>query len=180
MAYFKGSKTLKILLTIICGCTYIMTVSSAYRMLLYISSYQLTFLRVLVLWGLAVIAVVMTGVVVYIHNQKFALFRFLLVVVTVGWLGFSASHPDYWIAAYNIAACSDGKECDRNYLANRLSLDAVPALPEEVYNDGARRNYWRRAQKYQKQREAFLGIRAYNFSRAYAAPKIKNPDRGGR
>ena len=87
---------------------------------------------------------------------------------------------DYWIAAYNIAACSDGKECDRNYLANRLSLDAVPALPEEVYNDGARRNYWRRAQKYQKQREAFLGIRAYNFSRAYAAPKIKNPDRGGR
>ncbi|MDE6363462.1 MAG: DUF4173 domain-containing protein [Lachnospiraceae bacterium] len=175
MAYFKGSKTLKILLTVICGCTYIMTVSSAYRMILYISTYQLTFLRVLVLWGLAMIAVVMTGVVVYIYNQKFALFRFLLVVVTVGWLGFSAAHPDYWIASYNIAACSDGEEYDNFYLANRLSLDAVPALPEEVYNQYGGTHYWKRARKYQRQRESFLGIRAFNFSRAYAAPKIDNP-----
>lgn len=175
MAYFKGSKTLKILLTVICGCTYIMTVSSAYRMILYISSYQLTFLRVLVLWGLAMIAVVMTGVVVYIHNQKFALFRFLLVVMTIGWLGFSAAHPDYWIAKYNIAACSDGKECDNFYLARSLSLDAVFALPEEVYNGGKGTNYWNRARKYQRQQEAFLGFRTFNFSRAYAAPKIDKP-----
>ena len=112
LAYFGSLRVLRVLLTIICGCTYIMTVSSAYRMLLYIASYQLTFLRVLVLWGLVMIAVVMTGVLVYTYDQKFSLFRFVLVALTVGWLCFSAAHPDYWIASYNIAAYEKGQGCN--------------------------------------------------------------------
>lgn len=175
MAYFKSSKTLRTLLSVICGCTYIMTISSAYRMLLYISSYHLTFLRVLVLWGLVMIAVVMTGVLVYIYNQRFALFRYILIVLTVGWLGFSAAHPDYWIASYNIAACSEEKAYDSFYLTNRLSLDAIPALPEEIYNQADTTRYWRRVRKYRQQTESLLGIRAFNFSRAYAASRIDDP-----
>ncbi|MDE6915704.1 MAG: DUF4173 domain-containing protein [Lachnospiraceae bacterium] len=171
IAYFAGSRILKILLTVICGCTYIMIISSAYRMLLYISSYQLTFLRVLVLWGLLMIAVVMTGVLVCIYNQKFALLRFLLMVLTAGWLSFSAIHPDYWIASYNIAACADGQEYDSYYLRRRLSLDAVAALPPEIYRDAAS-IYVNRARRYERQTERFLGIRAFNFSRAYALYQI--------
>ncbi|MDE7031308.1 MAG: DUF4173 domain-containing protein, partial [Lachnospiraceae bacterium] len=171
IAYFAGSRILKILLTVICGCTYIMIISSAYRMLLYISSYQLTFLRVLVLWGLLMIAVVMTGVLVCIYNQKFALLRFLLMVLTAGWLSFSAIHPDYWIASYNIAACADGQEYDSYYLRRRLSLDAVAALPPEIYRDAAS-IYVNRARRYERQTERFWGIRAFNFSRAYALYQI--------
>ena len=144
-------------------------------MLLYISSYHLTFLRVLVLWGLVMIAVVMTGVLVYIYNQRFALFRYILIALTVGWLGFSAAHPDYWIASYNIAACSEEKAYDSFYLTNRLSLDAIPALPEEIYNQADTTHYWSRARKYRQQTESLLGIRAFNFSRAYAASRIDEP-----
>lgn len=171
LAYFGSLRVLRVLLTIICGCTYIMTVSSAYRMLLYIASYQLTFLRLLVLWGLVMIAVVMTGVLVYTYDQKFSLFRFVLVTLTVGWLCFSAAHPDYWIASYNIAACEDGQECDSYYLRRRLSLDAVPALPEELWKseDSV---YHRRIERYQRQRGMFMGFRSFNFSRAYAAHRI--------
>ncbi len=143
---------MRALLTVICGCTYIMTVSSAYRMLLYISSYHLTFLRLLVLWGLVMIAVVMTGVLVYTYNQKFSLFRFVLMTLTVGWLCFSAAHPDYWIASYNIAACEEGQEYDSSYLRRSLSLDAVAALPEEVWQE-RNSSYNRRLERYQRQQE---------------------------
>lgn len=174
LAYFEGSRLLRTLLTVICGCTYIMIISSAYRMILYISSYQLTFLRVLVLWGLVMIAVVMTGVLVYTYNQKFSLFRFVLMTLTVGWLCFSAAHPDYWIASYNIMASEDGEEYDSYYLRRRLSLDAVPALPEEICQDEDS-IYLNRANRYQRQQGEFLGVvRTFNFSRAYAAGKINN------
>lgn len=168
LAYFEGSRLLRALLTIICGCTYIMTVSSAYRMLLYISSYHLTFLRLLVLWGLVMIAVVMTGVLVYTYNQKFSFFRFVLMTLTVGWLCFSAAHPDYWIASYNIAACEEGQEYDSYYLRRRLSLDAVAALPDELWED-ADSAYGSRLERYRRQQEEFMGFRTFNFSRAYAA-----------
>lgn len=171
LAYFESSRTLRVLLTIICGCTYIMTMSSAYRIVLYIASYQLTFLRLLVLWGLVMIALVMTGVLVYIYNQKFSLFRFGLMTLTVGWLCFSAVHPDYWIASYNIAASVEGQEYDSYYLTGRLSLDAVPALPEEIYMDSGS-TYYRRIERYQRQQSELMGIRTFNFSRAYAARKM--------
>lgn len=172
IAYFKVSRLLRTLLTVICSCTYIMIISSAYRMLLYISSYHLTFLRLLVLWGLVIIAIVMTGVLIFVYNQKFSLFRFLLIVLSVGWLVFSSAHPDYWIASYNIMACDDGAEYDHFYLTQSLSLDAVPALPKEMYHD-KNSVYWKRTQKYRKQTETFLGVRAFNFSRAYAAHQMK-------
>ncbi len=176
LAYFGSSRILRVLLTVICGCTYIMTVSSAYRMLLYIASYQLTFLRLLVLWGLVMIAVVMTGVLVYTYNQKFSLLRFVLVTLTVGWLCFAAVHPDYWIASYNIAASEAGQECDSYYLRRRLSLDAVAALPEELWRDKDS-VYCGRLERYRWQRDEFMGFRTFNFSRAYAAHRagVKEP-----
>lgn len=171
LAYFKNSFILKILLTIICGCTYIMTISSAYRMLLYISSYQLTFLRLFVLWALVVIALVMTGVLVYVHNPGFSLFRYGLVVLTIGWLSFSALHPDYWIASYNIMAGEEGQDYDHYYLRERLSLDALPVIPEEIYNNESS-IYYRRAELYQRECSGLTGVRKFNFSRDYAVRKI--------
>lgn len=167
LAYFESSRLLRALLAVICGCTYIMTASSAYRMLLYVSSYRLTFLRLLVLWGLVMIAVVMTGVLVYTYNQKFSLPRFVLMTLTVGWLCFSAAHPDYWIASYNIAACEDGQAYDLYYLRS-LSLDAAAAFPDEL-REAMDSVYSARLEWYQQRQDGFMGFRTFNFSRAYAA-----------
>ncbi|MDE7323204.1 MAG: DUF4173 domain-containing protein [Lachnospiraceae bacterium] len=171
LAYFKNSAMLKILLTIICGCTYVMILSSAYRMILYISSYQLTFLRLFVLWVLVMTALIMTGVLIYIHDMDFSLFRYGIIIVTVGWLTFSAAHPDYWIASYNIQTSEEGQAYDSYYLRRQLSLDAAAALPEDIYNDRSS-IYYKRVEKYQKQTDGLLGFRKFNFSRAYAAHRI--------
>ena len=168
LAYFEHTIFLRVVLTVICGCTYIMTVSSAYRMIMYIKSYHLTFLRVFVLWALLMIAIVMAGVIAYIYNIKFMLFRYILIVLTVGWLIFSIAHPDYWIASYNIATAEQGEELDIYYLNRRLSLDAYPALKTSGYQI-ENNTYSNSVKTYRKEISEFMGVRKFNLSRAYAS-----------
>ena len=126
--YFQEHKVLKVILTIICGCTFIMIISSAYRMFLYVSVYKLTFTRVLVLWSLLVLTILLIGVVIHIFKNDFSLFRFCMIVVSVSYMGLPVSHQDYWIAKYNVAAAMDNiTEADMNYLY-QLSADAAPII----------------------------------------------------
>jgi len=119
---FRENNILRGILTMICGCTFIMIFSSALRMLLYIDTYALTFLRVLVLWALAVIFLLMAGVTAFLFYKNFPLFVYGLTVVTVCYIALSFSHPDYWIARYNLTC-----DKDREYLV-QLSADAAPAI----------------------------------------------------
>lgn len=69
----------------------------------YIRYYYLTFLRIFVLWMLAVLFVMFIGVLINIYRESFPLFRYGVVMVTVLYLALSFSHPDYIIARVNIA-----------------------------------------------------------------------------
>lgn len=104
LGFFKESRALKGILLVISLCTFVMIASSAYRMLLYISVYQLTFLRIFVLWALLVIAFLMAGVIGKTFQNNFPLFRYGLAVITCCYLVLSFGRPDYWIARYNISA----------------------------------------------------------------------------
>ena len=136
---FRESTVLKVILTIISGCTFIMILSSALRMLMYINRYNLTFLRIFVLWSLAVIFLLMAGVTLFIHMNRFPLFTYSMVVVTVFYIGLSFAHPDYWIARYNLdpAHMEYLDKFDMNdshkYLRG-LSADAAPVLLNESRN----------------------------------------------
>lgn len=144
MSYFRNSKILKMILTIMSFCTFIMIASSALRMIIYIRYYYMTFLRILVLWALVLLFFLFLGVIVNIFVEKFPLFRYNMVVVTVLYLVLSFSHPDYIIASINVAnAPRDGvTELTRTedeffqsthpyqdyaYLS-RLNADAAPVL----------------------------------------------------
>ena len=130
---FKENKILKTILTVISLCTYIMIASSAMRMIMYIRCYALTFLRIFVLWSLAVIFLLMTGVVISIYKERFPLFKYSMVLVTVLYLGLSFSHPDYWIAKYNIACIPNLNEWESygdGYYLSRLSHPAQRRNPE--------------------------------------------------
>ena len=126
MAFFRESKVLKGVLTVMSLCTFIMIASSAMRMILYVSTYDLTFLRILVLWGLAVLSLLFLGVVIQIFKQDFPLFRYGMVVVTVFYIGLAFSHPDYIIAKYNLEY-SVKDPVDVRYLKD-LSADAAPVI----------------------------------------------------
>ena len=103
LSYFKESKALKGVLTVMSLCTFVMIASSALRMVIYIRFYYLTFLRILVLWSLALLAVLFVGIIINIFLEKFPLFRYSMVVVTVLYLALSFAHPDYIIARVNVA-----------------------------------------------------------------------------
>lgn len=103
MSYFKESRVLKGILTAMSLCTFVMIASSALRMVIYIRFYYLTFLRILVLWSLAVLTLLFIGVLINIFRERFPLFRYSMAVVTVLYLALSFAHPDYIIARVNVA-----------------------------------------------------------------------------
>lgn len=138
MALFRNNGVLKGLLTIMSICTLIMIISSTMRMIMYIRYYYMTFTRVLVLWTLLVLFLLFLGVIVSIYSEKFNLFHYCTVIVTIFYITLSFARPDYLIAKINISALSqkesqaDGfflgdRNVDMDYLI-RLSADAVPVI----------------------------------------------------
>ena len=156
--FFKKNKVLTVLLTLMSLCTFIMIASSAMRMVLYIKTYHLTFLRILVLWGLLVLAVLFAGVITTLYKKEFSLFRYSMVVVTVCYLGLSFAHPDYWIAKYNVSHQNKVIAMDAGYLRD-LSADAAPVLVPYFGMEKA---------EYQWDTENVVSIRKFNVSRFVA------------
>lgn len=153
LCFFKSSKVLKTVLTIMSVCTYIMIASSAMRMVMYIKSYYLTFLRVLVLWGLALLAILFAGVLIHIFREKFPLFRYSVVVVTMMYLILSFAHPDYLIARVNLAnaagidsSAEAGTEPETGYqdywYLSGLCADAAPVLVPYLESLGYEMEAW--------------------------------------
>ncbi len=129
-SYVKQDKRLNIILSVFSACTFVMMASATVRMVMYVMSYGLSFLRLFVLWFILMMAVWFIAIIAGLFNEKITLFRFFLVSATVLYLLFAFVHPDYWIARYNIeAAGTDGYMFDMNYIEN-LSYDAVPAIME--------------------------------------------------
>ncbi len=128
-SYFFGENTvLKVILTIICVCTYIMLISSVYRMFLYVREYDLTKLRVYVLYGLFVLAILLAGVIIYIYRESFPLFRYGIAVMTVAVIILVYSHPATLIAKYNIYQMTERHSTvDIKHLC-KLGTDAAPVI----------------------------------------------------
>ncbi|MDU6266752.1 MAG: DUF4173 domain-containing protein [Anaerocolumna aminovalerica] len=126
--YFEDSKLIRIILTFMTVCTYIMIGSAAYRMILYIGAYNLTFLRLFVLLFLFIDTFVLAGVIIYVFNRKFPLFHYCVIVTGACYIAFSFSKPDYYIAYYQIQQKEELDIVDINFLTNVLSLDAAPVV----------------------------------------------------
>ncbi|MBO4330488.1 MAG: DUF4173 domain-containing protein [Oscillospiraceae bacterium] len=127
---FRLSGALKAVLTVICGCTYIMIASSACRMIMYVQAYGMTFLRILVLWFLLVLTVVLSGSLIYVF-KSFDLFRFCCGVSLAMWLVFAYARPDELAARYNAAELGMTRGTAENMMWE-LSEDAAVVLARNV------------------------------------------------
>ncbi|MCI8784117.1 DUF4173 domain-containing protein [Lachnospiraceae bacterium 48-21] len=154
MYLFRENAALKIILTIMCGCTFVMIISSAYRMKMYIGEYNLTFLRILVLWFLIVLALIMIGMVVSIYKKKFPLFHYIIAVVSVLYIGFSFARPDVIIAKYDIEQWKNTDSQDFFYLMyETMSIDAAPEIAKIDLDD----------KKWSKVQNEYLKQSMYNY-----------------
>lgn len=175
-SFFKESKVLKALLTAIAGCTYIMIASSAMRMILYIDVYHLTFLRLFVLWFLAVLCFWLAFLIASMYIKKFPVFRAGMVTITIAFLIFIYSNPEYRIAKYDIEASGSNlsaQSSDVSYIKWSLSYDAVPALAGNEmlineYKDG-RSDYDYGTDDKKK----YTGFRRFNISYNLAQKYLK-------
>lgn len=170
---FQRHKILQAILTIITVCTFVMLGSSAWRMLHYIREYHLTFLRVFVLWFLLLLALLMGGLIISVFREKFKLFEYCVVVVTVCYLALAFVRPDALVAKYNVRHLEDAEAV--SYMIRALSEDAAEYLKEaeydkdvEIDSEQLRRYYERIYNKYSEK-----DIRKWNYSkwRAYQAAK---------
>lgn len=143
MGYTKRSKILKVILTIMSCCTFIMIASSAVRMITYIRFYYLTFLRVFVLWSLLVLFLIFIGVIIYIYKETFPIFKYTLIVGTCLYIVLAFSRPDYFIAKVNLSS-TDGRESDfflgesfddYGFLLD-MSADAAPVVDKWMKEKG--------------------------------------------
>ena len=169
--FSRDNKVLKIMLTLICACTYIMIFSSAYRMILYISVYGLTFLRVYVLWALTVIMLAMTGTVILIYMEKMPFVKYSMVVLAATWIIFGYSHPDVIIAEYNI-----NMGTGQIYVMEDLSDDAIPVVlkyQDSIYEKSMLQSYLINFEKKCRGYDisGYGDIRKFNFAeyKAYKA-----------
>ncbi|MCR4694938.1 MAG: DUF4173 domain-containing protein [Pseudobutyrivibrio sp.] len=160
---FRESKILKFILATIGVLTYILIASSATRMFLYIGVYHLTFLRLFVLWVLAVLCIWLAFLIISLYLDKFPVFKAGMVAVTIAFIAFVYSNPDYQIAKYDLEVAAeqiDDYTSVESYIIYHLSTDAVPALTSDAtlldrYEDHA---------VYKFVDEDYTGIRKYNFS----------------
>ena len=171
MSIFKENRILKILLLVISACTCIMTFSAAYRMILYVEVYHLSFLRVLVLWFLGVLILIMTGVMLSIFKREFQLFQYIMVVVAVSYIGLSLSKVDKIVAQYNLAHWDTVSQNDMINLMYRSSLDSAPYIAEAVSKTEKAYSYSidREVDQYfQEIQNREMSLRSWNLSLANA------------
>lgn len=180
---FRSHRILQVLLSIISLCTFVMTASSAYRMLLYIQFYHLTVLRVFVLWSLLVISFLMVGTLILIYKPDFPFVRYTLITTTVLFLLYSFSHPDYQIARYNISRMQEEADTsDMSYLY-RLSADAAPVvlpilLSEKKETSPKEDDWWYDEQQYYidtlSEKASGLSLWNWNYSRQRAGKLLNH------
>ncbi|SNU05749.1 protein of unknown function [Lachnospiraceae bacterium] len=160
-SYFRESRILKVLMTVISGCTYIMIASSCMRMLIYIDACLLTSLRIWVLWGLAVLSLLFVAVIISIYKNGFPLFKYSIIVVGIMYALISFAHPDYIIADYNLKYMNtiepEIAKQDYEYLTE-LSTDAAPVIYE--YNTEWADQYFANNKYFYKEK----GLRKFNLS----------------
>lgn len=132
---FKESKALKIVLTVITACTYIMIASSAYRMYLYVSEYQMSILRLWVLWTLVWLTFILIGALINVYYNKFSLFLFSMIVTSVLYLSLAYARPAYLVAKYNLSDRFETGEIDYGYINYDLNPDAASVVYEYYSNN---------------------------------------------
>lgn len=164
---FKENIVLKVILTIITGCTYIMIASSAYRMYLYIGEYQLSVLRLWVLWTLVWLVFMMTGALVNVYVSSFSLFRYSMVATASLYLLLAFSRPAYVVAEYNLSDRFATEDVDFAYIRCDLGPDAYGPVSDYYNNasDEVKKRMVSYFPSYDERQENKSNVRNFNISR---------------
>ena len=125
----KGRRAVQVLSTLLVAESGVLLLSAVWRMSLYVAAYGLSRLRVMVYWGIALLAVFLVAALLKIWKQRFGFFKVFFAACLLGWLILNFVCVDGIIARYNVSRYLDGSlpQVDVHYLTT-LSYEALPAL----------------------------------------------------
>lgn len=102
--------------------SFVLLVSAAWRMTLYVTTFGLTFKRVLTYWGMLVAAVFLVSALCKVWRPKLRFFRVLFGGSFALWLALNAINPAYLSAWYNVSIY---ERCWQKNIETRVTVDAA-------------------------------------------------------
>ena len=170
--HFREDRVLKGIMTGLILCTYLMIASSAYRMILYVSAYNLTTLRVWVLWTLIWLTVILTGAFISVYCTRFSLFFYSMIVTSVLYLMIAYARPAYIVAEYNLKMYATNLGTV-SIIDEVVSLNGDAAGPVAEYLEGEYSEHLSRFFSKKRPLESD-GIRKFNLSEQTYREGAKN------
>lgn len=122
-----GGRLLRAAAVLMTALSFIILASGAWRMRLYIQVWGMSVLRLLTLWGMAVIAVLLGAAVYKLCRPQFRFFQVFVTFAVGSWCLLQLLGPARLTAEYNVNAYLDGRQAsvDVEYLD---WPEALPAL----------------------------------------------------
>lgn len=126
----KWASITKLFMIYLCILTFIMLISSFYRMNLYDQEYGFTRLRVLVYGFLIFESIGLLMTLIFIVNPKFNIIAVYMIIGLCYYLCLNIVQIDYIIAKRNVDMYFAGEidSLDMDYLMKNLSVDAAPHI----------------------------------------------------
>lgn len=133
--------TLKIYSVVISVFTLLISATAISKMVMYISNYGLTQLRVYTTWFMILTAFIFVFIIIRQFNKNFPAVRAAAVTFTLMFTVLCFSRPDAVIARYNMENCSDTITFRDIEEMNDLSADAAAVITEPKYRSLVNRKY---------------------------------------
>ncbi len=168
----KWSNLTKIFMMYLCAVTFVMLISSFYRMYLYDQEYGFTRLRVLVYGFLIFESIGLIITAAFIMRPRFNIIAVYIVIGLCYYLCLNVGQIDYIIAKHNVDMylAKETDSLDIDYLMS-LSVDAAPQIARLVENNNADIMTRYKADLYFKDIEENYGSDSLWQSRNYSIDK---------
>lgn len=124
----EKSKFINSMCLVMIGCTFIILLSSAYRMFLYESAYGYTRLRLLVYVALLTEAILLVPTIIYVLDKKINLRTVYLSIIICMYVGVNFANIDNIITKSNVDRYFNTGVFDVEYLRKETGTDAMQQL----------------------------------------------------
>lgn len=124
----KGNKYIKIMCLVMIIFTFIILLSSTYRMYLYESAYGSTRLRLLVFCALFTEAILLVPTSLYILNYKFDLAKIYFTIIMTVYVGMNFANFDNVIATRIVDRYENTGLIDMDYIKRDIGTDGVEQI----------------------------------------------------
>lgn len=124
----EKNKYINVMCLIMIACTFIILLSSGYRMFLYEGAYGYTRLRLLVYVALLTEAILLIPTIAYVVDKKINLPKVYLTIVIIMYVGINLANIDNIITKSNVDRYFEIGVFDVDYLKKETGADAVKEL----------------------------------------------------